>query len=241
MELQLGLALPVSNSVMKESDFKNNYCYYSSVNCSEEGYGSSLSSDDDGFADKDWVKKRCRFDDDAFEADSAAADVPKTLPLLVWNKEPNEEDDKPQEVRKDCALTINENGGEGDCVLGWPPIKSYRKKICHQNYNGRLPAENGGIGGGGGVGGEGLSLTYVKVQMEGVLITRKMNLRFLEQHHSYETLTCSLVGLFGRGRDSVDGYTLTYQDKEGNWLLAGDVPWRTFIQSIRRLKLRKNC
>ncbi|GAB4832836.1 hypothetical protein Ancab_006851 [Ancistrocladus abbreviatus] len=239
MELQLGLALPVRNPIIKESDFKkknNNY----SFNCSEEGYGSSLSSDDDG-VDKNCARKKCRFDD-AFDGDSDAADVPKTLSLLVWNREPNEEDDGPQEIRKDCPFTMNKSGGEGDCTVGWPPIKSYRKKLCHQNYNGRMAPENGG--GGGRIGGEGddsgLSSRYVKVQMEGVVITRKINLSFLEHHQSYGSLTCSLVSLFGRGQDNLDAYTLTYQDKEGDWLLAGDVPWRTFIESIQRLKLLRN-
>ncbi|KAH9612285.1 hypothetical protein KSS87_013646 [Heliosperma pusillum] len=39
------------------------------------------------------------------------------------------------------------------------------------------------------------------------------------------------------GKDRVDDYKLTYQDEEGDWLLAGDVPWRTFIQSVQRLKM----
>ncbi|KAM0031045.1 putative transcription regulator AUX/IAA family [Helianthus debilis subsp. tardiflorus] len=32
---------------------------------------------------------------------------------------------------------------------------------------------------------------------------------------------------------------LTYQDKEGDWLLAGDVPWGLFVENVKRLKLVK--
>ena len=37
------------------------------------------------------------------------------------------------------------------------------------------------------------------------------------------------------GDDSVADYELTYQDKDGDWLLAGDVPWRYVILVITYL------
>ncbi|VFQ97474.1 unnamed protein product [Cuscuta campestris] len=72
--------------------------------------------------------------------------------------------------------------------------------------------------------------------MEGVGIARKID---LNAHSSYASLTSSVITLFGRDEEDVEAYALTYQDKEGDWLLAGDVPWGTFIQSVQRLKLVK--
>ncbi|GMH04543.1 hypothetical protein Nepgr_006383 [Nepenthes gracilis] len=231
MELQLGLSLPTRTPIKKEIDLNDNY---SSFECSMERYGSSLSSDD-GFADdENYVEKWRRFD----EADSSAVGPKRTLPLLLWKRDPNDEDDDPREIQKCSPFNVTENKGGEDWIVGWPPISSYRKRknLCRQDNNGRRvnypTVENRGVGGR-------WSSRYVKVQMEGVVITKKINMSFLHYHQSYEMLTSSLVGLFGRGEDSINGYTLTYQDKEGDWLLARDVPWRTFIQSIQRLKLIK--
>lgn len=97
-----------------------------------------------------------------------------------------------------------------------------------------VTVENGGVGGGGGSGGRGSIYKYVKVKMEGVGIARKIDLTLF---HSYNKLTDTLISMFGKSKEIGDVYKLTYQDKEGDWLLAGDVPWRTFVGSVQRLKL----
>ncbi|KAF5748177.1 hypothetical protein HS088_TW04G00127 [Tripterygium wilfordii] len=80
---------------------------------------------------------------------------------------------------------------------------------------------------------------YVKVKMEGVAIVRKIDLML---YNSYQTLTNSLINMFSKcykhekDEDDHVRYTLTYQDKQGDWLLAGDVPW-SFIKSVRRLQI----
>ncbi|KAM0031046.1 putative transcription factor interactor and regulator AUX-IAA family [Helianthus debilis subsp. tardiflorus] len=68
--------------------------------------------------------------------------------------------------------------GEENGVVGWPPVKSSRKTLCHR----------GGCGGGS-------KSTYVKVQMEGDGIARKINLNL---HHSYNTLVHTLAQMFGK-------------------------------------------
>ncbi|KAJ8562309.1 hypothetical protein K7X08_011600 [Anisodus acutangulus] len=157
--------------------------------------------------------------------------VLRTLPLLVWDKVDNDDHNEPQRKEED-----------EDGVVGWPPVNSLRKKLCHQsrrrggsgamNY---VTVENGGIGGrGSGSCGRGLSYKYVKVKMERVGIARKIDLSLFQ---SYGTLTDSLISMFGKRKENGDAYKLTYQDKEGDWLLAGDVPWRTFVGSVQRLKL----
>ncbi|XP_059286291.1 auxin-responsive protein IAA20-like [Lycium ferocissimum] len=153
--------------------------------------------------------------------------VLQTLPLLVWDKA---DDDHSEPQRKD---------GDEDGVVGWPPVNSLRKKLCHQssrdgggavNY---VTVENGGGSSGSGSG-RGSLYKYVKVKMEGVGIARKIDLSLFQ---SYGTLTDTLISMFGKSKEIGDAYKLTYQDKEGDWLLAGDVPWKTFVESVQRLKL----
>ncbi|KAJ8450662.1 hypothetical protein Cgig2_021134 [Carnegiea gigantea] len=129
------------------------------------------------------------------------------------------------------GLFSNKRGNEGDTIVGWPPVKSYRKNFYHQDddqrhRSGNFPAvENGGP-----------RSMYVKAQMEGFMITRKIDLTL---HQSYDSLTRTLLAMFGKGDDSVADYELTYQDKDGDWLLAGDLPWRTFMHSVQRLRMLK--
>ncbi|GAB2278670.1 hypothetical protein Dimus_013346 [Dionaea muscipula] len=97
------------------------------------------------------------------------------------------------------------NGVVGDPLVGWPPIKNFSKLTYGRlNYNVARPNDpvaadvNRGVGDGGD--GDGMwRFSYLKVQMEGVLITRKINLSFLHHHQSYNALTHSLISLFGKG------------------------------------------
>lgn len=246
MELELGIGLSRTNYVdpfLKELDLISYVNYevkqvYDDDNSTLSSQSSVINHGDevenDGFHSVNGKKKRGF--DESFEVESSVSSLnPQTLPLLLWDKEPNEQDKDPKRLCKSSSFTINKNDGEG--IVGWPPIKSYRKKLCQQNdaqhhhlpCRGRnFPAvENGGACGG-------LRSMFVKVQMEGFLITRKIDLKL---YQSYQSLTYSLLTMFGKGQDIIDSYKLTYQDREGDWLLAGDVPWRTFIRSVQRLKL----
>ncbi|GAB2284146.1 hypothetical protein Dimus_018614, partial [Dionaea muscipula] len=120
----------------------------------------------------------------------------KPLPLLIWNGEPIDDDDDSQD--------IHENGVVGDPLVGWPPIKNFRKLTYgRRNYNVARPNDpiaadvNRGVGDGADGDGRWRS-SCLKVQMEGVLITRKINLSFLHHHQSYNALSHSLISLFGK-------------------------------------------
>ncbi|XP_016754532.1 auxin-responsive protein IAA29 [Gossypium hirsutum] len=89
-------------------------------------------------------------------------------------------------------------------------------------------AENGCCGG------RASNSTYVKVKMEGVVIARKIDISI---HQSFETLTTTLMTMFDIFDENRRSFKLTYQDKEGDWLIAEDVPWRTFVRSLKCLKL----
>ncbi|XP_058083867.1 auxin-responsive protein IAA31-like [Magnolia sinica] len=85
---------------------------------------------------------------------------------------------------------------------------------------------------------------FVKVYMEGVQIGRKLD---LFAHDSYDSLVRALRHMFGTNIQSPDfagmsgknNHVLTYEDKEGDWMLVGDVPWDMFLTTVRRLKIIK--
>ncbi|XP_055813103.1 auxin-responsive protein IAA13-like isoform X2 [Solanum dulcamara] len=103
---------------------------------------------------------------------------------------------------------------------------------------------------------------FVKVNMDGVTIGRKVD---LNAHSSYENLARTLDNMFLRPSTTVcarssnaqelgvlsettsssrllDGsseFVLTYEDKEGDWMLVGDVPWEMFISSVKRLRIMR--
>ncbi|KAL8490031.1 hypothetical protein ACS0TY_025795 [Phlomoides rotata] len=100
---------------------------------------------------------------------------------------------------------------------------------------------------------------FVKVNMDGVSIGRKID---LSAHNCYNTLAHTLDHMFSisaavgqrcpkveeartrRPALSVDGsseFVLTYEDKEGDWMLVGDVPWEMFLSSVRRLRIRRTA
>ncbi|KAK8348147.1 hypothetical protein V6Z11_A06G064000 [Gossypium hirsutum] len=114
-------------------------------------------------------------------------------------------------------------------LVGWPPVKTWRrKKLRCQVHNHMTAAENGCCGG------RASNSTYVKVKMEGVVIARKIDISI---HQSFETLTTTLMTMFDIFDENRRSFKLTYQDKEGDWLIAEDVPWRTFVRSLKCLKL----
>ncbi|XP_057480335.1 auxin-responsive protein IAA13-like isoform X2 [Actinidia eriantha] len=101
---------------------------------------------------------------------------------------------------------------------------------------------------------------FVKVNMDGFPIGRKVD---LSAHGCYETLAKTLEDMFckpttmtvARGMEEhdvmteatgfsklLDGsseFVLTYEDKEGDWMLVGDVPWGMFLNSAKRLRIMR--
>ncbi|XP_077222563.1 auxin-responsive protein IAA31-like [Tasmannia lanceolata] len=143
--------------------------------------------------------------------------VIKTLPLL-WKYE------------EDAPSNCHDNNKTA--FVGWPPIKSSRKLQCRrgsidgEKCTGRKERDINGS-----------NSLYVKVKMEGVAIGRKIDLSL---HNSYHSLTRTLNCMFGIYQKTQKEYTLTYQDKDDDWMLVGDVPWGTFMESVRRLKIQRS-
>ncbi|KAK4349950.1 hypothetical protein RND71_029263 [Anisodus tanguticus] len=108
-------------------------------------------------------------------------------------------------------------------VVGWPPVCAYRKK---NSFNGR----------------EG-SKMYVKVSMDGAPFLRKVD---LSTHKGYAELVMALEKLFDcygivEALEDADKseYVPIYEDKDGDWMLVGDVPWEMFSESCKRLRIMK--
>ncbi|CAN6441078.1 unnamed protein product [Victoria cruziana] len=127
-------------------------------------------------------------------------------------------------------------------VVGWPPVRSFRKNILAGQS-----AKNGEDGG------EKSSPTFVKVSMDGAPYLRKVDLKM---YKSYQELSkaleamfsCFTIGMNGRDfmnesklTDLLNGseYVPTYEDKDGDWMLVGDVPWEMFVDSCKRLRIMK--
>ncbi|OAY53791.1 auxin-responsive protein IAA27 [Manihot esculenta] len=136
-------------------------------------------------------------------------------------------------------------------VVGWPPIRSFRKNTMashHPKNDGDSEAKLG------------TGCLYIKVSMDGAPYLRKIDLKtngsYTELSSALEKMfSCFTIGQCGsHGIPSRDGlsesrlmdllhgseYVLTYEDKDGDWMLVGDVPWKMFIDSCRRLRIMKS-
>ncbi|KAK7391749.1 hypothetical protein VNO78_20170 [Psophocarpus tetragonolobus] len=108
-------------------------------------------------------------------------------------------------------------------IVGWPPIRSYRKNSLHE-------IEAGGI--------------YVKVSMDGAPYLRKIDLQlyggYTQLLQSLENMFKLTIGKYSE-KEGYKGsdYAPTYQDKDGDWMLVGDVPWDMFVTSCKRLRIMK--
>uniref|UniRef100_A0A452ZVN0 Auxin-responsive protein n=1 Tax=Aegilops tauschii subsp. strangulata TaxID=200361 RepID=A0A452ZVN0_AEGTS len=125
-------------------------------------------------------------------------------------------------------------------VVGWPPVRSYRKNTLAANAT-KTKAENEGRSEAG--------CCYVKVSMDGAPYLRKVDLK---TYSSYDNLSLELEKMFScfiTGKSSscktstrdrlTDGsradalqdqeYVLTYEDKDADWMLVGDLPWDIFV------------
>ncbi|XP_065873622.1 auxin-responsive protein IAA11 [Euphorbia lathyris] len=104
---------------------------------------------------------------------------------------------------------------------------------------------------------KGRTSLFVKVNMDGIAIGRKVD---LSAHGSYEKLAQTLEDMFLRPTPTIsairssapaditrcpkllDGssdFVLTYEDKDGDWMLVGDVPWGMFLGSVKRLRIMR--
>ncbi|OEL17234.1 Auxin-responsive protein IAA5 [Dichanthelium oligosanthes] len=137
-------------------------------------------------------------------------------------------------------------------VVGWPPVRNYRKNILAPTASkSKVPAAEEAASGGGPM--------YVKVSMDGAPYLRKVDIKM---YSSYEDLSMALEKMFscfitgqsglrkssskemltnGTKADALQDqeYVLTYEDKDADWMLVGDLPWDLFTTICRKLKIMR--
>ncbi|KAL7124046.1 hypothetical protein ABFS83_14G022300 [Erythranthe nasuta] len=101
-------------------------------------------------------------------------------------------------------------------IVGWPPVRSYRKNNT-------------------AVVGEEKKTEYVKVSMDGAPFLRKIDLKLY--NNGYTELLNGLEKMFNFKIGSE--YATAYEDKDGDLMLLGDVPWDMFMATCKRLRIMK--
>jgi auxin-responsive protein IAA len=113
-------------------------------------------------------------------------------------------------------------------VVGWPPVCAYRKSTFQSAASTSTSDKPKGGGeaqesaakrsGGGGL--------YVKVSMDGAPYLRKVDLRTYGGYGELRDALDKLFGCFSTPTDTGAGqFAVAYEDKDGDLMLAGDVPW----------------
>ncbi|KAM3267982.1 auxin-responsive protein IAA27 [Capsicum chacoense] len=133
-------------------------------------------------------------------------------------------------------------------VVGWPPVRSFRKNTLATKKNeaeGKTGSSN---------------CLYVKVSMDGAPYLRKVDIKTYSNYADLSSALEKMFSCFSIGQCASDGlpgqeeltethlmdllngseYVLTYEDKDGDWMLVGDVPWEMFIDSCKRLRIMKS-
>ncbi|KAK4393541.1 Auxin-responsive protein IAA9 [Sesamum angolense] len=162
--------------------------------------------------------------------------------------------DMPAKASQECDNKINgSNTNSAPAakaqVVGWPPIRSFRKNTLASTSK-----TNDEVDGKPGPG-----ALFVKVSMDGAPYLRKVDLKTYSTYQELSSalekmFSCFIIGQCGsqvalsretlsesKLKDLIHGseYVLTYEDKDGDWMLVGDVPWEMFIASCKRLKIMK--
>ncbi|TMW98980.1 hypothetical protein EJD97_003262, partial [Solanum chilense] len=116
-------------------------------------------------------------------------------------------------------------------IVGWPPVRSYRKNTL-QITTKKTEAHQDQCG------------IYVKVSMDGAPFLRKIDLTmykcYTELLKAMEKMFKLNIGEYSE-REGYKGseFAPVYEDKEGDLMLVGDVPWEMFMSSCKRLRIMK--
>ncbi|XVE52059.1 hypothetical protein DITRI_Ditri02bG0090500 [Diplodiscus trichospermus] len=155
---------------------------------------------------------------------------------------------KPVQEKKNLIPPANEHANAPAAkaqVVGWPPIRSFRKNTMASN-SAKSSEDAAGC-------------LYVKVSMDGAPYLRKVDLKTYKNYVELSSALEKMFSCFTIGQCSSNGlpvrdglserrlmdllhgseYVLTYEDKDDDWMLVGDVPWEMFTETCRRLRIMK--
>ncbi|KAG8373138.1 hypothetical protein BUALT_Bualt12G0139600 [Buddleja alternifolia] len=133
-------------------------------------------------------------------------------------------------------------------VVGWPPVRSFRKNIMTPQKSKNEESEKAACSGGA---------AFVKVSMDGAPYLRKVDLKMYKSYQELSDALAKMFSSFTMGNYGTQGmidfmnesklmdllnsseYVPSYEDKDGDWMLVGDVPWEMFVDSCKRLRIMK--
>ncbi|KAG0452678.1 hypothetical protein HPP92_025342 [Vanilla planifolia] len=140
-------------------------------------------------------------------------------------------------------------------LVGWPPVRSFRmNNLANQSKESEAnPSEQKSTNDDAMAAKEVKNLTtldvsrFVKANMDGDPIGRKVD---INAHHSYDSLALALELMFFKHNtkygmiaskllDGLHEFALTYEDRDGDWMLVGDVPWGMFLGTVKRLRIMR--
>ncbi|CAF2076431.1 unnamed protein product [Brassica oleracea] len=136
-------------------------------------------------------------------------------------------------------LGISDCSSYSGIDLGWPPVRSFRKNTLAATCSAAF---------------------FVKVSMDGAPYLRKVDLKSYTNYMELSTALEKMFTTFTLGqcgsnkatrkdklcetklKDLLNGKDsmLSYEDKDGDWMLVGDVPWEMFIDVCKK-KIMKGC
>ncbi|KAF5775656.1 putative transcription factor interactor and regulator AUX-IAA family [Helianthus annuus] len=137
-------------------------------------------------------------------------------------------------------------------VVGWPPVRNYRKNVMAQKSTTEETEKVVAA-----TAGSGSTAAFVKVSMDGAPYLRKVDLKLYESYQQLSDALAKMFSSFTMGDYGSQGmidfmnesklmdllnsseYVPSYEDKDGDWMLVGDVPWQMFVDSCKRLRIMK--
>ncbi|KAF2535814.1 hypothetical protein F2Q68_00019067 [Brassica cretica] len=235
---ELTLGLPGSQSPARETELDEKP-FFPLLPTKDEIFSSSqkniASGNKRGFSDTMYTEKNWMFPE-------------AVATQSVVNKEVT------QNISKGQLGTLNNSSSPPAAkaqIVGWPPVRSYRKNTLATTCKNSDEVD----------GKPGSAALFVKVSMDGAPYLRKVDLR---SYTNYGELSSALEKMFttftlgqcgsngAAGKDMLSetklknllngkDYVLTYEDKDGDWMLVGDVPWEMFIDVCKKLKIMKGA
>ncbi|KAJ0785217.1 putative transcription factor interactor and regulator AUX-IAA family [Helianthus annuus] len=124
----------------------------------------------------------------------------------------------------DLELAVTSSNYRERRVIGWPPV---RKNTMNTKNN-----------------------KYVKVAVDGAPYLRKVDLTSYTGYRQLLSVLEDIMSSFNtqnvfnekKLKDSVTSrweHVPTYEDKDGDWMLLGDVPWKMFVETCKRIRLTR--
>lgn len=105
-------------------------------------------------------------------------------------------------------------------VVGWPPVRASRRNTVQAAAK---KAEQ----------------LFVKVSMDGAPYLRKVDLRMCKGYRELREALDVLFFTKSSSSAAADQLAVAYEDKDGDLMLVGDVPWDMFISSCKKLRIMK--